>query len=561
MSKKMSSLPSQEKNLEGKQEGNPMHTVRQKSGVYYFQRKVPIDLISDFDKTKFEFSLRTKDRETAKAKARLKSVELDAKFQAIRRQRERLQAISNSDMQVIAMNEANYQFDQIEKGISGKVLSERETLIDDLTLIRVQYSDALDGNPNELKSLAWQIDELKERHLVPKNLPEDKEQRLVYYWLKNMVEVYTRFLNEHSKPWEQTHAERLDLSHAKVPALGQAAEEYLEDIRNDKTKSRNPKYMDRPTIAARALVAVLGKETKLKDIRYKQLRSIRDLLIRFPSNVGKKKETRDLPLEEVFKLIPSGKFDHLPSLSPTTTNGYMQKIKELLDFAVRNDWIMSNPYDPKLLISDEVKQAEKRLAFTNEQLRKILNNKQEDDFYKWATRLSLSLGLRLNEICQLEKANFQEVDNILCVQIASLEGQRAKTKSSRRTLPIPQKILDLGFTEWLDTRPKKGIIFNLSSERSGGYLSSKISQEFNRSLVPLGIRKPAGNGQQPYTFHSFRHTFRDAFRAKAQQIPKEIAEILGGWTVDKMSVADNYGSGLPVAEKKRYLDLIEFEAF
>ncbi len=538
-----------------------MHTVRQKTGVYYFQRKVPLDLQSDLGKVKFEFSLRTKDRETAKAKARLKSVELDAKFQAIRRQRERLQEISDSDLQVIAMNEANYQFDQIEKNISGKVLSERESLIDNLTLVREQYSDALDGNQSELKHFAWQIDELKERHLVPKNLPNDKEERLVYHWLKNMVEVYTRFLSEYSKPWEQKRADKLDISHAKVPALGQAAEEYLEDIRNDKTKKRNPKYMDRPTVAARALVAVLGKETKLKDIRYKQLRTIRDLLIRFPSNVGKKKETRDLPLEEVFKLIPTGQFDHLPILSPATANGYMQKVKELLDFAVRNDWIMSSPYDPKLLVSDEVKQAEKRLAFTTEQLRKIFRNKQEDDFYKWATRLSLSMGLRLNEICQLEKANFQEVDDILCVQIASLEGQRAKTKSSRRTLPIPQKILDLGFEDWLASRPDKGIIFNLSSKRSVGYLSSKISQEFNRTLVPMGIRKPDGNGQQPYTFHSFRHTFRDAFRTKAQQIPKEIAEILGGWTVDKVSVADNYGSGLPVVEKKRYLDLIEFEEF
>ncbi|UAA39604.1 tyrosine-type recombinase/integrase [Paraneptunicella aestuarii] len=538
-----------------------MHTVRQETGVYYYQRRIPLDLQADFGKTKLGFSLRTKDRETAKAKARLHSVELDAKFQAIRRQRERLQAISDSDLQVIAMNEANYQFDQIEKDISGKVLSERENLIDDLSIAKEQYSDALDGNPNELKHLTWQLDELKERHLVPKNLPKDKEQRLVFYWLRNMVEVYTRFLNEYSKPWEQKRANKIDISHARVPELGQAAEEYLEDIRNDKTKYRNPKYMDKPMVAARALVAMLGAETKLKDIRYKELRIFRDLLIRFPSNVNLKRETRNLPLEEVFKLIPSGKFDHLPSLSPKTVNAYMQKVKELLDFAVRNDWIMSNPYDPKLLISDEVKRAEKRLAFTSEQLQKILRNRQEDDFFKWGTRLALGMGLRLNEICQLEKANFQEVDNILCVKIASLEGQRAKTKASRRTLPIPQKILDLGFEEWLATRPNKGLIFNLSSESSGGYLSSKISQEFNRTLVPLGIRKPDGNGQQPYTFHSFRHTFRDAFRAKAQEIPKEIAEILGGWTVDKVSVADDYGSGLPVAEKKRYLDMIEFEAF
>ena len=538
-----------------------MHTVRQKTGVYYFQRKVPLDLVSDFGKKKFEFSLRTKDRETAKAKARLHSVELDAKFQAIRRQRERLEEISDSDLQVIAMNEANYHFEQIEQDVAGKVLSERETLLEDLTHVQVQYSDALNGNQKELQEIAWQLDELKERHLVPKNLPEDKEQRLVYHWLRNMVEVYTRFINEYSKPWEQKRAEKLNLTHAKVPELGQVVEEYLEELRSDKTRKRNPKYMGRPTVATRALVSVLGAETKLKDIRYKQLRLIRDLLIRFPVNVKKKKETRDLPLEDVFKLIPTGQFDHLPCLSPATVNAYMQKVKELLDFAVRNDWITSNPYDPKLRLVDEVSQEEKRLAFTSDHLQKIFKNKQEHDFYKWGTRLALSMGLRLNEICQLEKANFQEIDGLLCVQIGSLEGQRTKTKSSRRTLPIPQKILDLGFNEWLATRPTKGSIFNFKSTNENVYLSSKVSHDFNITLVPLGIRKPKGNGQQPYTFHSFRHGFRDAFRKKAEHIPKEIAEILGGWTVDKGSVADNYGSGLSVAEKKRYLDMIEFDAF
>lgn len=64
-------------------EGNPMHTIRQSTGVYYFQRRIPLALQSDFGKTKFVFSLKTKNRETAKAQARIHSVELDSKFQAI----------------------------------------------------------------------------------------------------------------------------------------------------------------------------------------------------------------------------------------------------------------------------------------------------------------------------------------------------------------------------------------------------------------------------------------------------------------------------------------------
>ena len=53
-----------------------MHTIRQSTGVCYFQRRIPLDLQSDFGKTKFVFSLKTKNRETAKAQARIRSVEL-----------------------------------------------------------------------------------------------------------------------------------------------------------------------------------------------------------------------------------------------------------------------------------------------------------------------------------------------------------------------------------------------------------------------------------------------------------------------------------------------------
>lgn len=62
-----------------------MHTIRQSTGVYYFQRRIPLELQPDFGKSKFVFSLKTKSRETAKAQARIHCVELlnntyDSKF-------------------------------------------------------------------------------------------------------------------------------------------------------------------------------------------------------------------------------------------------------------------------------------------------------------------------------------------------------------------------------------------------------------------------------------------------------------------------------------------------
>ena len=86
------------------------------------------------------------------------------------------------------------------------------------------------------------------------------------------------------------------------------------------------------------------------------------------------------------------------------------------------------------------------------------------------------------------------------------------------------------------------------------YLSSKVSQDFSRWCKKLGVR--GIDGSDARTFHSFRHAYRDAFRD--QEIPKEVAELLGGWSVEKDSVADNYGSGLSIEKRKHYLDRLEF---
>ena len=75
----------------------------------------------------------------------------------------------------------------------------------------------------------------------------------------------------------------------------------------------------------------------------------------------------------------------------------------------------------------------------------------------WIPLLALFLGCRLNELCQLDCADIQKHSGIYCLHISpddretmlkKKEVKRTKTKNTR-IVPIPQKILDLGFLKYI----------------------------------------------------------------------------------------------------------------
>ena len=60
--------------------------VFNRSGTYYFRRRVPKDLLSLYPSSQIIFSLKTKDRKEADRLARIESVRLDQEFEQKRSQ-------------------------------------------------------------------------------------------------------------------------------------------------------------------------------------------------------------------------------------------------------------------------------------------------------------------------------------------------------------------------------------------------------------------------------------------------------------------------------------------
>ena len=144
--------------------------------------------------------------------------------------------------------------------------------------------------------------------------------------------------------------------------------------------------------------------------------------------------------------------------------------------------------------------------------------------------------MRLNEICQLRYNDVERVDGVLCIRIDDrVEGQRIKREeSSRRLIPVHPQLLDIGFHKLIDGKNEKDDwLFSDLKFDSRGYRSDGFQKWFRRFQEKVGTYSPKT------TFHSFRHTWRDA--ARNARIPDETADAIGGWRRDGTS--SRYGAG------------------
>ena len=143
-----------------------------------------------------------------------------------------------------------------------------------------------------------------------------------------------------------------------------------------------------------------------------------------------------------------------------------------------------------------------------------------------ATVVGMYSGMRLDEICNIQKANISEN----CFRV--LEG---KTKASRRAIPVHPVIEPL-VERFLDSSKNDYLIKGI---KSGGY-DNKRSWNFQKKLGRL--RKKIGI-PEGVVFHTLRNTF--ATRMENLGIPRNhISQLMGH--EDSNMALDVYSSGLAI---------------
>ena len=313
------------------------------------------------------------------------------------------------------------------------------------------------------------------------------------------------------------------------------------------------KLQSRYNYVFRLLREVLGDEKDIKTIDRADCREVRDLLMTIPANSTKKfpgKSFRQISIQCANLSVDKKP----PALSQTTQNSYLACISTLFQFAVNETYMATNPAKA-LAVAPSKHSREDRFAFSEDHLAQMfgsdlfvgnVNHSQLHGFPEhsslqasryWVCIIGLYHGMRANEISQLMVSDVVNRKNALHFYVTDEgEGQRIKTDSSKREVPFHPVLLELGFDKYvkaLKDRDEQQLFPDFQLDPTG-YYSRKITRWFNEQfLVELGIKAKG------LSFHSLRHTFKDAARRAGLREQHSMA-ICG---YDEGTTASKYGDG------------------
>lgn len=305
----------------------------------------------------------------------------------------------------------------------------------------------------------------------------------------------------------------------------------------DKTAEEYGVYVER-------FIAINGN-LSIRSITKKHVLAYRDGLSLFPRNVPT--DLREASVEAIQEWAAKNR---AKLLSRSTINDKaIGAISAILTVALNHDEIPSNPCAGTKF---KLKEGEtiKRQPYADQDLEKLLASAVfakgtrysagGGEAQKWLPLISMYSGARLEEIGQLRTADIRSEDGLHYFDMETIDdtpGQetRRKTKSSRRKVPIHQRLIDLGLPAYVAAQRKAGAVrlFPVLTPYRGKITHgfSKWWGRYARKFIPAEENK---------TFHSFRHRVTDQFRNQAKPLYAVMQEVLGH---DVSDTTSGYGSG------------------
>lgn len=281
------------------------------------------------------------------------------------------------------------------------------------------------------------------------------------------------------------------------------------------------------------------------DLSWEVARDYLATLQKLPTNMRSRKDTSGLAVKEIAKKGLQ------PRLSVSAINKRVAMISSFMGWAEKRGWVEKN-YFSGFKLKDTRKASSKRLPFDERDLREIGKNlpslKQagaKRAWQHWLPILGYYTGCRIEELCQLEKADVRQTNGIWYLDINAANGKNLKNQASERKVPMHPDLFARGFLEWVDGR-HDGPLFPHLTRNVKGVLSSAPSKWFGRWKNGV-LSQP-----DKKTFHSFRHTVVELLKEEGVE-DKLIGALLGH--ADSSITTGVYGSGeRPLKQLKQAID-------
>ena len=168
-----------------------------------------------------------------------------------------------------------------------------------------------------------------------------------------------------------------------------------------------------------------------------------------------------------------------------------------------------------------------------------------NDDLRWVIALVSDTGMRLAEVCGLERNDVVLDAPIPHIILQPNSVRRLKTDSSERRVPL------IGASLWAATQA-----FEVLGGSDQKYLFPRYTKggKCNANSASAALNKWMKNYvEDGCVIHSFRHSMRD--RLRAVECPKDIVDAIGGWS--SRSIGEGYGDGYPISILSSWLRKIQ----
>jgi integrase len=300
--------------------------------------------------------------------------------------------------------------------------------------------------------------------------------------------------------------------------VSRAAEIYVQELQHKKKNIGQAAIALRRT-AARLFVSYTG-DAPTSTITIAQAKDFMNRIAKFsPTWRGK-------TFAEIEKQHANGG----QRLSVLTTNTYASVLKALFKSAMRRGTYRGsiNPFDD---LYQAGATAESYEAFEIDELNRLLADAKflvkpkrhnNQTALPWLLLLGLYTGARIEELAQLNVADVREEHGVTVLDIHAKNGNKLKSKSAERLIPLHSAVIDAGFMKYVAGLPKSGKLFPglVGRASRGGKLGTNVAEAFGR------WRKRVGLTRKGLAFHSLRHNATQALeRGGADE--SDIGRVLG----------------------------------
>ncbi|GAL23766.1 integrase [Vibrio variabilis] len=214
--------------------------------------------------------------------------------------------------------------------------------------------------------------------------------------------------------------------------------------------------------------------------------AFKDKLLRVPANLNKIPSFNGLTVDEILALEPE-------PMATTTANDTLTDVSSFFDWCVENEYATKNSFR-KIKVKTNKKASDERNAFTSSDLATLFRHsyfqggKRKHAYYYWLPGLALYTGARLNELCQLHVKDIRHGNehDLWTLSITDEdEDQNTRNRSSVRTIPLHNKLIELGFIKYLQSLNHERVFPELKKGRDGyGSAPSKWFARFRDQEPP-----------------------------------------------------------------------------